>query len=352
MNAMAAVGTVQRAPEIVIVNDGKPVENVGHKSTGATIARLAIPAAIALILGIAIGKIGESASSYNSGLSDAKAILGDKTTPSTVASLKQTLSQIDTLLDDAKKNQFRYSAKLDAELEKLVQKLDVKQEVVFRAKQNALDADVSSQILTFYSGIAEVKSMVDTHLKSAKADALAFKKAKDKQDEASLKEGENAPLAGSNNPLRYGVMLQAPTEQDKVEFGAKIVEIGGVYCGAGGSPTTKCNEGEAPSAFAYRAEPGATWTKGDLAQGGTDSVPTKKVVQLLPGGVRDSLIKGSEGVASEVYYQRRLRTLYERICKRDNSDKCQSNTLLDVGNKLESRLQAESSKGTRFSFFM
>src|SRR6185369_13137031 len=28
MNAMAAVGTVQRAPEIVIVNDGKPVENV------------------------------------------------------------------------------------------------------------------------------------------------------------------------------------------------------------------------------------------------------------------------------------------------------------------------------------
>ena len=34
MNAMAAVGTVQRAPEIVIVNDGKPVENVGSSVDG------------------------------------------------------------------------------------------------------------------------------------------------------------------------------------------------------------------------------------------------------------------------------------------------------------------------------
>ena len=41
MNAMAAVGTVQRAPEIVIVNDGKPVENVGASSHGGAIAKLA-----------------------------------------------------------------------------------------------------------------------------------------------------------------------------------------------------------------------------------------------------------------------------------------------------------------------
>jgi hypothetical protein len=39
MNAMAAVGTVQRAPEIVIVHDGKPVENVGAQSHGAMIGR-------------------------------------------------------------------------------------------------------------------------------------------------------------------------------------------------------------------------------------------------------------------------------------------------------------------------
>ena len=46
MNAMAAVGTVQRAPEIVIVNDGKPVENVGAASRSGAIAKLAAPAVI------------------------------------------------------------------------------------------------------------------------------------------------------------------------------------------------------------------------------------------------------------------------------------------------------------------
>src|SRR5690606_24256258 len=136
MNAMAAVGTVQRAPEIVIVNDGKPVENVGAQSSGASIAKLAVPAVIALIVGLAIGKIGTSASSYNAGLSDARAILGDRSTQSTVANLKQELSKLDTLLDEARsKNQFKPDKSLDAELEKAVKALDVKAELIFRAKQ-------------------------------------------------------------------------------------------------------------------------------------------------------------------------------------------------------------------------
>jgi hypothetical protein len=40
MNAMAAVGTVQRAPEIVIVHDGKAVEHIGQKSAFATVRHL------------------------------------------------------------------------------------------------------------------------------------------------------------------------------------------------------------------------------------------------------------------------------------------------------------------------
>src|SRR5205085_12703644 len=45
MNAMAAVGAVHRAPEIVVVtNDGKPVESVGQKSAFASVAAIALPA--------------------------------------------------------------------------------------------------------------------------------------------------------------------------------------------------------------------------------------------------------------------------------------------------------------------
>lgn len=350
MNAMAAVGTVQRAPEIVIVNDGKPVENVGQKSMGATIARIALPAVAALVIGIAIGKLGESASSYNAGLSDAKAILGAKDTPSTIAQLKQTLSQIDTVLDEARtKNQFRPDASTDKKLQELMTKLDIKADVVFKAKQNALDPDVSSQILQFYSGVSEVKAALENHLRYAKADNNAFTKNKEKQDAASLKEGENAPLAGQ---LRYAVVVSAPDEQNKMaDFGAQIVELGGVYCGQSNNPTAKCADGEAPTAVAYRTDIDKPLVKGEIASP-SEAVPSKKVVTLLNGSVRDQFFKGAEGVASEVFYQRRLRALYERICKRENDGKCSSSSLLDLGNRVEARVDAESKKGTRFSFFM
>jgi len=42
-----------------------------------------------------------------------------------------------------------------------------------------------------------------------------------------------------------------------------------------------------------------------------------------------------------VFYVKRLRTLTERTKK-----------LIEEANKLEARLQVESNKGTRFSFFM
>lgn len=345
MNAMAAVGTVQRAPEIVIVNDGKPVENVGSSSTGAKVARIAVPAVVALIVGVAIGKIGQGASTYNASLGDVKAILGDKTSPSTVTNLKQQLSSLDTLLDEAKsKNSFKPDSALDKQLESIVKGLDVKSEIVFRAKQNSLDAEVSGQILSFYAGVAEIKSLIDLHMKSAKFDDMAFKRAKEKQATGELKETENSLLTGQ---FRYAILVQSPTETEKVDFGAKVVELGPPVCGGKIASGGKCAEGESPSGFTYRAEPGAPFIQGDLVTSGSDNVPTKKLVLMLPGGVRDSLVKGAEGVASETYYQKRLRAIYDRI---HGTDKVKG--LLDEGNKLESRLQTESNKSTRFSFFM
>lgn len=350
MNAMAAHGTVQRAPEIVIVHDGKPVEHVGASSSGAKILRLAVPAGIALIIGIAVGKIGTSNSSYNDGLKGAKAILGDKGTSSTVANLKKQLSDLDTWLDEAKtKKNFRPDAALDKELESLAAKLEVKSELVFRAKENALDAETSGQILAFYSGVEELKSMVDQHVKSAKSDDLAFANAAKKNDAATVKDDENAALAGQ---LRYGVLMQAPTDTDKVDFGAKLVELGPPYCGDKLSTSGKCGEGESPSAFAYRSEPGATWTKGDIVSNGADSVPTKKLVLLLPGGVRDSLVKGAEGVASEALYTKRLRAIYDFVHGKPGQDGKPVGGLLETGNKLEQRLEQVANKGSRFSFFM
>lgn len=350
MNAMAAHGTVQRAPEIVIVHDGKPVEHVGAQSHGAMIAKIGIPTALGVVIGIIVGSVGSSASDYNKGLNGAKAILGDKNTPSTVAELKKALSDIDTFLDDAKtKKNFRPDSATDKQLQAMVSKLEVKQELVFRAKENALDAETSGQILTFYSGVIQLKSMVDQHLKSATSDDQAFANAAKKAAEGQLSDTDNAPLAGQ---FRYAVYVQAPTDTDKVDFGAKLVELGPPVCNGKVATSGKCGEGEAPSKFTYRAEPGLTWSQADLAMGGQDSVPTNKLVMFLPGGVRDSLVKGADGVASETLYTKRLRAIYELIHGKTGPDGKPVGGLIEEGNKLEQRLQQVANKGKKFSFFM
>jgi len=349
MNAMAQVAQVQRAPEkeYIVVDHGS-VEKVAAQNRSAMILRMAVPGVIALIIGVAIGKIGTGASNYNEGLRGARAILGDKGTPSTVSSLKKTLADIDNALDEAKtKNSFKPNLEVDKKLKDLAGKLEVKLELVFRAKQNSMDAALSGQIMAFYAGIVEVKDMIDIHNKAASGDDILLKKAKEAADKAE--QPADSILAGQ---LRYAVLLQAPTETDRTEFGAKVVEIAGVYCGSSGNPTSKCPEGEYPSGYAYRNDPGATPIKGDLITSGEDNLPTKKIVPLLQNGVRDSMIKGGEPTVSEFWYQRRLRALYERIHGKIGQDGKPSGGLLDDGNKLETRLQTEAGKSTRFSFFM
>ncbi len=344
MNAMAAVGTVQRAPEIVIVNDGKPVENVGASSRGAAIAKLAAPAVIALIVGVVIGQIAKGANLYNTGLKDARSILGDDKTASTVKNVKKTLSELDGVLDEMKtKNNYRPDTAADKQLRDLSGRLevsDVKKTAVFRTA-GAIEPDLTGQIMSFYAGSAEVKSMIDSHIKAAIADDLALSTGKTATAAAQVKDGENATLAAVG-AVRYGALIQAPSETDRSDFGVKLVELGPPYCGGAQPVTTgKCENNEAPTAYAYRTEPGAAWTKGDLQVQGSDSVPAKKLVLLLPDGTRDALIKGSEPGASEVFYVKQLRQLSERTKK-----------LIEEANRLEQRLQAESNKSARFSFFL
>jgi hypothetical protein len=183
--------------------------------------------------------------------------------------------------------------------------------------------------------------MLDSHVKAAAADDLALASGKNATTAATVREGENATLAAVG-AVRYGALIHAPTDTDRSDFGVKLVELGPPYCGGAQPVTTgKCENNEAPTAFAYRTEPGAPWTKGDLQVQGSDSVPAKKLVLLLPDGTRDALIKGGEAGASEVFYVKRLRQLSERTKK-----------LIEEANKLEQRLQAESNKSSRFSFFL
>jgi hypothetical protein len=341
MNAIAAAGTVQRAPEIIIVNDGKPVEQVGGSTRGIQIAKIAVPAVVALAVGLAIGQAAKGANLYNAGLKDSRAILGDDKVPSTVKYLKRGLSELDGVLDEMKtKNDYKPDAAAEKKLTDLLAgKLDVKPAAVFHTA-SALDPDVTGLIMSFYAGVAEVRGMLASHLNAAKFDVQALNAAQTATSAATVNETENAGLAGIG-AVRYGALVQAPSDADKnADFGIKLVELGQPYCGTQISTTGRCDKDQ-PSGFAYRADPGTQWKQGDLQTSGSDSVPSKKLLLLVPSATRDLLIKGSQPGASEVLYVKRLKAVAEREKK-----------LIEEANKLEQRLQAESNKSSRFTFFL
>jgi hypothetical protein len=340
MNAMAAVGTVQRAPEIVIVNDGKPVENVGSSSTKARIVMMAVPGVLALIVGVAIGKVGTGAAHYNDGLSGAKDLLENE------KGLKKSLTDLERILDEHKAKSYKPDPAVDKELTALAARLEVKPAAYALARNITHEGDVAGTTLSFYGGLQELKGMIDTHLKAAKSDDQAYLAAKKAAEDKQLKPETNAYLTGS---WRYAVVVTAPAScgpEDKKDcdlpFGAQLVEIGPPQCDGKVATSGKCPDGVQPSGFTYRTDPGnPTFTTGELQIQGVDQIPSKKMIPLLDNGVARGVLQGNEATASEMLYTKRLRTISERAKK-----------LIQDANKLEPMLQTQANKGSRFTFLM
>ena len=342
MNAMAAVGTVQRAPEIVIVNDGKPVENVGSASGKAKIAMIAIPGVLMLIVGVAIGKVGTSASHYNDGLSGAKDLLEHE------KGLKKALSDLERVLDEHKaKSNYKPDAAVDKELTTIAPRLEVKAGAYALARNITHEGDVAMHTLAFYGGIQEIKAAIDAHLKASKSDGQAYAAAQKAAEDKQVKSERNGYLAGA---WRYAVVVTAPAscgddEKGKdceLPFGAQLVELGPPVCDGKVAASGRCADGANLSGHAYRSEPGnPTFTAGELQTQGTDQIPSKKLLPLIDNGVIRAVLQGNEATASEMLYTRRLRALSDRAKK-----------LIQDANKLEPMLQTQANKGTRFTFLM
>ncbi len=340
MSHMAQAGVAQRAPEIVIVNDGKPVENVGASERATKIAKLAGLIIGPLILGVIVGQIGAKAAFFNDGIAASGAIRRN------VNDVKKNVNKLEQVLDEANsKNGLRFDPELTKAVETAGTQLDIKAELVFRAKQGNLNPEIEGQILSFYAGIAELKSMLDAHSKAAKSDDLLLQAAKKGADDAKMTDDRNSFLAGQM-PYRYAVVINNPSEEDRAkggggDYGARFVEVGPPYCSDGKLSTTgSCAEGI--SGFAYRNDSGSVWNKADLARPNAgEPTPPKSIINLLPNGTLEAFVKGTEPAVAEAAYQRRLRTIAERAKKS-----------LDDGNKLEATLGKKANESTRFSFGM
>lgn len=340
MSHMAQMGTAQRAPEIVIVNDGKPVESVSSAERATKIGKLAGLILVPLILGVVIGQIGAKAAFFNEGIAASKAIMGN------VVDVKKNVNKLEQVLDEANsKNGLRFSPDLTKAIETAATQLDVKAELIFRTKQSNLNPEIEGQILAFYAGITELKSMLDAHAKAAKSDDLLLQGAKKGAEDAKMTEDRNAFLAGQM-PYRYAVVINNPTEEDRAkggagDYGARFVEVGPPYCADGKLSTTgTCPDGI--SGFAYRNDAGSIWNKADLARPGAgEPTPPKSMINLLPNGTLEAFVKGTEPAVAETAYVKRLRAIAERAKKS-----------IEDGNRLQTTLGKKANESTRFSFGM
>lgn len=342
MNAMAAVATVQRPPEMVIVHDGKPVENVGAGG-GAKIGLIIGPAVLALVIGLFMGRSSRGGSDFNDGIAAAG------TTYDTVHALKtgalNDLTKIEGLpaaTPQGSKPKAHTniipSTKVDGALSKLVAKLDVKSDAYKYIRNITLEGDAAGETLEFFAGLAELKSMINLHVAAAVADDQAYKAAQVAIADAAAKPDIQGTLIG---PIRYAVVLSGPSDKEpNAPIGARFVELGPPYCNNKLATGGKCPDGDNPSGFGYRTENGADWKPANPVEA-MNVVPVDKIVPFAPSGTLDAFLKGNTPSAAETAYGVRLQAIVDK-----------TQELIDRANKLEPKLETAKSQSTKFTFFM
>lgn len=313
MNAMAAMQRATAAPEIVIVNDGKPVENVGNQSP---LIRFGIPVGIAVVTlaaGWLFGQLSASSSLNDEAFSDAVLVGQD------IKRLRQ--ESLQHIQDAIWKSQEKAGGGKpypvnDEDLSKALANKSIWPALdpeSFTKKYYVLDKDLVTSIVGFYSDVIAIRELVEAHVKATENDSKALGNAKQKVEAIKPDESVNRYLEF----YRYGVILDVPTkaeaEQGKL-FGARLVEIGPPVCQDGKLSTDgKCPE--PPRGFGVREQnsnsPG--WLPTEIGFGQGDTVPKAKLLPLLPNEIFESMAKGSEASVAEAAYLRRLTQLSELV---------------------------------------
>lgn len=355
MNAMAQIGAAQRAPEIVIVNDGRPVESVSAGTRAATIGKYVAIALVPFVIGIAIRGISKDAAAYNDGIAGAKILIND------VKGVKKTLASAKMRLDsDEVKKAGLMGKEVTAVMNTLhPDKFEVKPGDVLKRKQN-IGADLALGVMEFYADVASLQALVKDHLRGAKADDAALSAARANAEKSTLPQADPFQKAVR---YRLGVLVWNPSEEEMktaepAPFGARLVEIGPPYCADGKRADSGVCPAEQPiETLAFRTGPGAPWQKADFAIPGQnlglgDAVPSKKILIMSPTGTLESLIQDCAGggsgctpyiggSAAEVAYKKRVQHIVEKL-----------DELIEKGNDLERRLAPRANESDRFTFFM
>ena len=344
MNAMAAAGAAHQqataGPDIIIVNDGKPVESVEQKSRFAKIGKIAAIVALPFIFGSMHGQCASNAKLVNRTIEDAGILRDD------IKRLRR--DSLQTIKDELLRSQERGpgSQAFPPNDEELTEKLSKKSilpvvdpQIPFESNLYYLDPGIVSEILTFYSNTIAIGTLIEEHTKATKNDIQAM-------DEGEKRIEVTKPDQDDNRYLkfyRYGVIMEIPEKSDgDAPFGAKVVEIGPPVCqDRKASSTGKCEGPPIGFGIRERLGDGSGWmlTEAGFSQGNT--VQGKQVLPLLPTEAFEAVAKGADSTVAERAYMRRIQQLNDLISQ-----------TIELGASLEARLDAKASEGKAFTYFM
>jgi hypothetical protein len=341
MSAMAQAGQVQRGPEIIVVNDGAPVEKLSSGEKAKRTGKLAGIIVAPLVVGLLVGQTAKANKSYNAGLADAKAL------QQVVAGMRQQLTRMRSAFEASGSDE-QAAKELTAALDDIKKKTaPVAMEAIFRAKMNTLDAKVAGGVLGFYAAAQDVQRLVEEHVTLAATEEQIKAVSAAQVSALAVKDGI---LKETNQPYKLGLVLHNAADPDPgMETGAKLVELGRVLCGESAKASTPNESGLCPNGdifgFEYRYGASQRWIPGKLNRPGSldsgEKYPLDEVIVITPNETLGTLVKTANVTLAEQAYFNRLGALKEKI-----------DAAVEKGEAVESALKAKSAGGKRFTFFL
>ena len=330
MNAMAAQQAAHRAaagPEIVVVNDGKPVEQVSGQQRAIRIAKIGALILTPLIVGVWVGQIASAASRHNAALGDVAELAKD------VKQIRVNLTNLSSALTETK-----ITAKTD---NAALKKLTLEPPNIILAYQSnifGLNRDLVQSVLSFYNRSTQLAKDLELHRKATKKDRAALVSAKAKHEKATTVDEDTGQRS-----YRYGVFIQIPGENDdpaKKPYGAKLVQLSKPIC----TDDKPAESGYCPQGikgYLSRSSPEFSYKRRDMAVPNVKNttVGASKLILFQPTSALNVLVKGSGESLAEMAYQQRLAAIAKALDElRKDSD------------NIEAALQSKARESKRFSF--
>ena len=326
MNAMTQRSAATAAPPIVIVDDGRPVESVSHENRAAHYGKIAAVLLLPLIVGVLIGKIAQSADTYNSVIGDAAEIGAD------IGSIGKQLVNIQQALQVAKERGpggqtfLIGDSKLTEELEP-VANVTTDEALVYESNLYSLPPEVVAEVLGFYSDVNKLNADIKNHIAASKDEAKIIRAGMAKLEEF--------------NPFAYAGLLTVGGEEGGAPASIKMVQLGLPICQGENKPTQSGCQG-VPSGFLYRLDETGPWGTKKVAQPEGAGVASDSLLLIDPNTkVLQQMVKGGQASVAEAAYERRITSIDEQV-----------NSLLERRTIIEQAMNTKANEGKKFSFFM